>query len=109
MDKGIKDEEPVTGAAGLTQAGRLSFSNVKVNVQTLLDAHLISPDKPLDGLSIMDVTGACRRAISLANLRNASLRDIHVTGYAGPFLTLANATGAGLDKITAPEDTFTGK
>jgi polygalacturonase len=109
MDKGIKDEEPVTGPAGLTQAGRLSFSNVKVNVQTLLDAHLISPDKPLDGLSIMDVTGACRRAISLANLRNASLRDIHVTGYAGPFLTLANATGAGLDKITAPEDTFTGK
>jgi polygalacturonase len=107
LTKGIKDEEPVTGPAGLTQARGLSFSNIKVNVQTLLDAHLLSADKPLDGLSISNVTGACRRAINLANLRNASLRDIHVTGYTGPFLTLANATGPGLDKITAPGDTFT--
>ena len=107
LDKGIKDEEPVTGLAGLTQARGLSFSHIKVNVQTLLDAHLLSPEQPLDGLSLADVTGVCRRAIHLANLRNASLRDIHVTGYNGAFLTLTNATGPGLDKITAPEDTFT--
>ncbi|MGA2541037.1 MAG: glycosyl hydrolase family 28 protein [Verrucomicrobiota bacterium] len=107
LDKGIRDEEPVTGLAGLTRARGLSFSNIKVNVQTLLDAHLLSPDQPLDGLSLADVSGACRRAIHLANLRNASLRDIHVTGYNGAFLTLTNATGPGLDKIAAPEDTFT--
>jgi hypothetical protein len=107
LDKGTKDEEPVTGPAGLTQAHGIAFSHIKVGVQTLLDAHLLSPDQPLDGLSIADVSGTCRRAIKLANLRNASLRDIHVTGYAGPFLTLTNATGPGLDKITAPGDTFT--
>jgi hypothetical protein len=106
LTKGIVDEEPVPGQAGLTQARGLSFSNIKVNVQTLLDAHLLSPDQPLQGLSIADVSGACRRAINLANLRNATLRDIHVTGYSGPFLSLTNATGPGLDKITVPEDTF---
>jgi len=107
MTKGIKDEEPVTGPAGLTQARGISFSNIKVSVQTLLDTHLLSPDKPLDGLSIANVSGTARRAITLANVRNASLRDIHVTGYTGPFLSLSNATGPGLDKITTPEDTFT--
>jgi polygalacturonase len=107
LDKGIKDEEPVTGIAGWTPARRINFSKVKVNVQTLLDAHLVSPEKPLDGLSISDVTGACRRAINLANITNATLRDIHVTGYTGAFLTTANATGPGLEKITKPEDTFT--
>jgi polygalacturonase len=107
LTKGIKDEEPVTGLAGLTQARGLAFANIKVNVQTLLDAHLLSPDQPLDGLSIENVPGTCRRAINLANLRNASLRDIHVSGYGGSFLTLTNATGPGLEKITGPEDTFT--
>ena len=107
LTKGIKDEEPVTGPAGLTRARGLAFSNIKVNVQTLLDTHLLSPDQPLDGLSIAEVSGTCRRAISLANLRNATLRDIHVTGFSGPFLTLTNATGPGLEKISAPADTFT--
>ncbi|MGA3181131.1 MAG: glycoside hydrolase family 28 protein [Verrucomicrobiota bacterium] len=105
LDKGIKDEEPVTGLAGWTPARRISFSNIKVNVTTLLDAHLVSPDKPLDGLSISNVTGVCRRAINLANITNATLRDILVTGYTGPFLTKTNATGPGLDKITTPDDT----
>jgi polygalacturonase len=107
LDKGIKDEEPVTGIAGWTTARALSFSNIKVNVQSLLDAHLLSPEKPLDGLAISNVTGTCRRAINLANITNATLRDIHVTGYTGAFLTTANATGPGLEKITKPEDTFT--
>ena len=106
LTKGIKDEEPVTGPAGLTRARGVAFTNIKVNVQTLLDAHLLSPDQPLDGLSLDGVSGVCRRAINLANVRNASLRDIHVTEYGGPFLTLANATGPGLDKIAVPEDTF---
>jgi hypothetical protein len=93
LDKGIRDDEPVEGAAGLTEAGQITFSNIKANVGTLLDAHLISPDKPIEGLSISDVSGACRRAINLANIRNATLRGIHVTGYTGPFLTATNVTG----------------
>jgi hypothetical protein len=106
LDKGIKDEEPVTGIAGWTAACRIVFSKIKVNVQTLLDAHLVSPEKPLDALSISDVTGTCRRAINLANITDATLRDIHVTGYTGAFLTTANATGPALDKIVTPADTF---
>jgi hypothetical protein len=97
LDKGIKDEEPVTGIAGWTAVRQIIFSQIKVNVGTLLDAHLVSPDKPLNVLSISDVTGACRRAVNLANITEATLRDIRVTGYTGP----------GLEKITTPADTFT--
>jgi polygalacturonase len=107
LGKGIKDEEPVEGVAGLTAANRITFSKIKVNVPVLLDARLLSPDKPLDGLTMSDVTGTCANAISLANTKNVTLRDIHVTGYRGAFLTMTNADGPGLEKISKPEDTFT--
>lgn len=106
LDKGIKDEEPVTGIAGWTPARNINFSNIKASVGTLLDEHLVSPEKPVDGLTISNVTGTCRRAISLANISNVTLRDIHVTGFTGAFLTKNNASGPGLDKIMTPEDTF---
>ena len=46
----------------------------------------------------MNVTGTCKQGISLANMTNAVLRDIHVTGYAGPFLKQANVQGIGLEE-----------
>jgi polygalacturonase len=105
LTKGIVDEEPVTGLAGLTAARGIAFSNIKVAVTTLLDEHSVSAQKPLDGLSISNVTGTCRRAITLANITDVVLRDIHVTGYTGAFLTRTNATGPGLDKIVTSGDT----
>ena len=80
LDKGIKDEEPVTGIAGWTAARRIVFSKVKVNVQTLLDAHLLSADKPLDGLSISDVTGTWMGG----NKRLISPKSVNSTRTATP-------------------------
>jgi hypothetical protein len=36
--------------------------------------------------------------MSLANIRDVALRDIHVTGFAGPLLAIDNTTGSGLNE-----------
>ena len=94
---GIKDPEPVTGIEGIPSAKNFSFSVVKADCGTLVDASQTSPEKPINGFSLVDITGTCRKAITLANITNAVLRDIHVTGYKGPFLTQTNVEGSGLE------------
>jgi len=46
---------------------------------------------PLTGLLLSNITGTCSKAVALANMRGAELRNIDVTGYSGPFLTQTNA------------------
>jgi polygalacturonase len=96
---GIQDAEPVPGDEGIPRAGNFSFSDVKVDCGTLVDAAQTSPVKPINGFSLVNVSGTCKKAISLANLTNAVLRDIHVIGYAGPFLTQTNVSGTGLETV----------
>jgi polygalacturonase len=95
---GIKDAEPVPGDEGIPSTKNFSFRDVKVNCGTLVDAAQTSPVKPINGFSLVDVSGTCKKAITLANLTNAVLRDIHVTGYEGPFLTQTNVQGVGLEE-----------
>jgi hypothetical protein len=95
---GIKDPEPVTGDEGIPSAKNFSFRDVKVNCGTLVDAAQTSPVKPINGFSLVEVSGTCKKAITLANLTNAVLRDVHVTGYEGPFLTQTNVQGVGLEE-----------
>jgi len=94
---GIKDAEPVPGDEGIPAAGNFSFRNVKVDCGTLVDATQTSPVKPVNGLLLVNVNGACTKAIALANITNAVLRDMRVTGYTGPFLTQTNVQGVGLE------------
>ena len=53
---------------------------MKVNCGTLVDVAQTFPVKLINGFSLVDITGTCGKAITLANLTNAVLRDIHVTG-----------------------------
>jgi len=62
----------------------------------LVDGTGIHPDKPLDGFSLVNVTGSCAKGISLANVRNAVIRDVKVTGLTGPLIGIHNVTGKGL-------------
>jgi len=98
ISSGIKDPEPVPGDEGIPLAKNFSFSKVKLDCGTLVDAAAISPVKPINGFSLADISGTCKKAITLANLTNAVLRDIHVTGYNGPFLTQTNVSGTGLEE-----------
>lgn len=98
LNSGIQDPEPVPGNEGIPTAKNYRFSDVKVDCGTLVDAASISPVKPLDGFSLVNIHGTCRKAIVLANMIHAELRNIHVTGCEGPFLTQTNVQGAGLDE-----------
>jgi hypothetical protein len=62
----------------------------------LVDGIDISPDKPLSGFSLVDVRGNCGKGIALANVRNAEIRNVGVTGYSGPLIGIHNVTGKGL-------------
>jgi polygalacturonase len=97
VGSGIKDAEPVTGNEGIPRTRNFSFKDVKVNCGTLVDAGQTPPEKPVNGFSLVNVSGTCQKAITLANMTNVVLRDIRVTGYEGPFLTQTNVSGAGLD------------
>ncbi len=96
LTSGIQDPEPVPGDDGIPSAKNFSFTNVKVNCGTLVDAASISSAKPINGFSLVNISGECKKALALANLTHAELRDLHVTGYTGPLLTQTNVVGIGL-------------
>jgi hypothetical protein len=70
------------------------------DVPVLVDGVSIHPHKPLQGFSLINVTGTAAKGITLANVVGARLRDINVTGFTGPLIGVNNVTGAGLKGAT---------
>lgn len=104
LNSGIQDQDPVPGPEGIPTIRHFRFTNIRVkDVPLLVDGTGIHPDKPLDGFTLANVTGTCAKGVSLANIRNAEIRDIHVTGYSGPLLGIYNVAGTGLDGAAAIE------
>ncbi|HWB86300.1 MAG TPA: glycosyl hydrolase family 28 protein [Bryobacteraceae bacterium] len=107
LNSGIQDQAPVPGLEGIPTIKNFRFSNIKVaDCPILVEGTGIHPDKPLDGFSLIDVTGTCGKGIYLANVKNAVIRDIKVTGLTGPLINIYNVTGKGLAgaaKIEAPK------
>jgi len=94
---GLQDQNPVPGLAGIPTVRNFRFTNVRVHdVPALVTGHENNPEKPLDGLVIAGLTGTARTGIQLAHVRNAVLRDIWVTGLAGPMLQTFDVRGTGL-------------
>lgn len=101
-NSGIQDPSPVRGLEGIPATGNFRFSNVRVSdCPVLMEGTDIPEEKPLMGFSLRHVTGTCRKGISLANVRKAEIRDIAVTGYAGPLIGIHNVTGRGLKGAAA--------
>lgn len=97
LDSGKQDEVPVGGLDGIPTVRNFSFSHITVHdLPILVEAVNIHPDKPLEGFSLSDVTGTCGKGMSLANMKKVALKDIKVTGFAGPLLSTHNVTGTGL-------------
>jgi polygalacturonase len=98
LSSGIQDPEPVPGDEGFVKASNFRFYNVKVSkCDILVDAASMPPDKPLDGLSLSDITGDCQRGLFLTNMKKVVLKNIEVTGFRGPLLRTMNVTGTGLE------------
>jgi polygalacturonase len=103
LKKGIQATEPVTGEVEKWPLlHNISFSRVRVNnVADLVAAINIPPERPVDGLTLTDITGTCNNAITLANMINVNLSGIKVTGFNGPLVSAQNVKGKGLDDSAA--------
>jgi polygalacturonase len=99
LTKGIPASDPVPGPVEQwSLLHHVRFHNIKVNhVTTLVDARNIPAERPADGLALLNITGTCDRAITLANAVNVELAGITVTGFMGPLLTTEHVTGTGLN------------
>jgi polygalacturonase len=101
LNSGKQDEFPVPGDEGIPTIRNFQFSNIHVTDVPVLVAGLeIHPRKPLIGFSLTNVLGTCAKGIELANVKNAVIRNIKVTGFTGPLLAIANVTETGLAGAT---------
>lgn len=98
LDSGKQDEYPVPGDEGIPTIRNFQFNNIRVkDMPTLVEGVNIHPNKPLDGFVLTNVSGTCSKGISLANIKNAKLANIKVTGFSGPLLRTYHVTGTGLN------------
>jgi len=97
LNSGKQDEFPVAGDAGIPLFREFHFSNIRVtDMPMLVQATEIHPRKPLVGFSLVNVTGTCAKGIALANMKDVVIRNVKVTGFDGPLLSISNVTGVGL-------------
>jgi len=104
LKKGIQASDPVPGTVeqwARTQGIRFSHVEVR-DVGTLVEARSIPADRPIDGLTLTDISGTCRQAIVLSHAKNVVLGGISVSGYAGPLTTFDDVSGTGLEAPAAP-------
>jgi hypothetical protein len=96
LNSGIQDE-PVPGDEGIPLAKDLTFTDIRVNCRDFVQAFLVTPSKPIQTLTLQNITGTCQQGMQLAFINNAVLKDIHVTAAQGPLLQAHEVTGIGLD------------
>ena len=91
-------DDPVEGLLGYPSARDLSFSNVRLHdASEIVRAVKVAPEKPVQGLSMTNITGTADKGMNLCHIRDLVLKDINVTGFSGPLLTTEDVTGTGLD------------
>jgi polygalacturonase len=106
LNSGLQDQDPVPGNEGIPTIKNFSFSNIRVtDVPVLVEGAAIHPNKPLEGFTLTDVNGTCKKGIFLANIKNAKIKNIKVTGYTGSLINTNNVAGTGLEKAIALDPT----
>jgi polygalacturonase len=98
LNSGKQDENPVPGDAGIPEFRNFRFTNIRVtDVPMLVQATEIHPKKPLLGLTLTNITGTCKAGITLANMKQVAIHGVKVSGFDGPFLSIENVAGTGLE------------
>jgi len=96
-ESGKQDENPVPGLAGIPTVGNFSFTNIRVHdVPVVVEGWANNPEKPLEGLTLANISGTAKAGIRLAYARRVKLSGIHIEGVAGPLLQTHDVTGTGL-------------
>jgi polygalacturonase len=103
VDKGIQASDPVPGAVEKwARVRNIRFEHVRVdNVARLVAGADVPAERPLDGLTLTDITGTCRKGIALGNMTNVIVTGVSVNGYEGLLFTKKNVQGSGLDNPPA--------
>jgi len=101
LKKGIQASDPVVGdVEKWSYVKDLSFKNISVqDVATLVRATDIPEGRPVDGLTLSDISGTCAHGISLANMTNVVISGVHLTGFEGALLKIENVQGTGLPEL----------
>jgi hypothetical protein len=63
----------------------------------LVEATQVAAERPVEGLSLIDISGTVGRGMTLRHVRNAVLRGIRLSGFEGPLLATDDVRGSGLD------------
>jgi polygalacturonase len=95
------DAQGVPGDAGLT-----SFSGILISDVQLTDSKdpvkvIADPAKPLDGFTMNNITGTCKKGFIICNAKNVALSGIKLDGIEGASLFTDNTEGTGLDGAAA--------
>jgi hypothetical protein len=100
LNSGLMGEDPVPGDDGIPTIKNFRFTNIKVdNAPILVDGTGIHPQTPRR-LHPRERHCTCAKGIFLANIKDAVIKDIKVTGFTGPLLNINNVTGKGLTGAT---------
>jgi polygalacturonase len=105
VNKGIAATENATGVDAYPHLANITLNNVKTQARDLFVVTAIAPEKPAENITFSNVTGTCQNGIKAQNIRNFTLKNINVSGYQGPFLTVENVTGPKIESIKVPKDT----
>jgi hypothetical protein len=83
---------------GYPSARNIRFSNIRlVEATVVAEVVQIAPEKPVEGLSLTNISGTATRGITLHHVRDAVIRDLTVTGLTGPLLAIRDVTGSGIE------------
>ena len=93
VSRGIQDSEPVQGDDAYPRVGNIKLSNITGTCDVLVEGNSINPERPVDGLTIVNTNVTAKRGIKLSNVKNAVLRDIKVEGAEGDLISTTNVTG----------------
>ncbi len=104
LTMGTATTDPVTVSPDKwTLLRNLNFKNIKVDgVQTLIAGDKVSPERPIQGFTLANITGTCQKGIILSNVTNANFSGISFTGFIGNMATLTNVSGIGIDLLGSP-------
>ena len=91
-------DDPVPGPLGYPSARDLHFSDVRLKDATsIVDGWQISPEKPVERLTLRRIRGSTTKGITLVHMRDVVLEDIDVAVAQTPALATHDVSGTGLD------------
>jgi polygalacturonase len=91
-------DDPVPGLAGYPSARNISFSNVRLsNAKVIAEVTQIAPEMPVEGLTLVNVSGDVAKGIELRHAKKVVLRGVNVTGVSAPLVATDDVSGTGLE------------